>query len=101
MEIVHTSSLEYHMGGTTGSTIPFSPIPIYLENGKPNDKMVVTRSVLEDRTINIPDAYKSKEYDFSGTYQFDQKTGYRSQSFLTVPMKNHEGDTHWRARPGH
>jgi len=92
MEIVQTSSLNYHMGGTTGKTIPFEPIPIYLENGKPNDKMVVTRSVLEDQTINIHDAYNSEEYDFSGTYKFDQMTGYRSQSFLTIPMKNHEND---------
>ncbi|MBS1198871.1 MAG: hypothetical protein H6R18_2656, partial [Proteobacteria bacterium] len=31
-------------------------------------------------------------FDFSGTRKFDQRTGYRSQSFLTVPMKNHEGE---------
>jgi hypothetical protein len=31
-------------------------------------------------------------FDFSGTRQFDARTGYRSQSFLTVPMKNHEGE---------
>ena len=31
-------------------------------------------------------------FDFSGTRQFDEKTGYRSQSFLAVPMKDHEGD---------
>ncbi|HZW86632.1 MAG TPA: HD domain-containing phosphohydrolase, partial [Gallionella sp.] len=28
--------------------------------------------------------------DFSGTKKFDSMTGYRSQSFLTVPMCNHE-----------
>ena len=92
MEIVRTDSLNYAMGGTTGKKIPFDPIPIYFDDGTANDKMVVTRSVLEDRTINIPDAYNSGEYDFSGTYNFDQKTGYRSQSFLTIPMKNHEND---------
>ena len=29
-------------------------------------------------------------FDFSGTKSFDQKTGYRSRSFLTIPMKDHE-----------
>ncbi|HSN41703.1 MAG TPA: HD domain-containing phosphohydrolase, partial [Burkholderiales bacterium] len=38
------------------------------------------------------DAYTEKGFDFSGTKNFDKKTGYRSQSFLTVPMKNHEGE---------
>ena len=31
-------------------------------------------------------------FDFTGTRNFDERTGYRSQSFLTVPMKNHEGE---------
>lgn len=92
MEIVQTNSLDYHMGGTTGKNIPFPPIPIYLDNGKPNNKMVVTCSVLEGHTINIADAYNNEEYDFSGTYNFDKTTGYHSQSFLTIPMKNHEND---------
>ncbi|MGL6041604.1 MAG: HD domain-containing phosphohydrolase, partial [Deefgea sp.] len=32
------------------------------------------------------------EYDFSGTRRFDQSTGYYSKSFLSVPMRNHEGE---------
>ena len=92
MEIVQTESLNFAMGGTTGTEIPFEPIPIYFEDGSANDKMVVTRAVLEDCTINIADAYNSDEYDFSGTYSFDERTGYHSQSFLTIPMKNHEND---------
>ncbi len=43
-------------------------------------------------SINIPDAYKAKDFDFSGTKKFDKGTGYRSGSFLTVPLKNHDGD---------
>jgi HD-GYP domain-containing protein (c-di-GMP phosphodiesterase class II) len=40
--------------------------------------------------VNIADAYCEAGFDFSGTRKFDERTGYRSQSFLTVPMKNHE-----------
>jgi HD-GYP domain-containing protein (c-di-GMP phosphodiesterase class II) len=54
--------------------------------------MVVAYSVLRDETVNIADAYAAKGFDFSGTKSFDAKTGYRSESFLTVPMKNHEDE---------
>lgn len=43
------------------------------------------------RTINIEDAYAAEGFDFSGTRRIDAQTGYRSQSFLTVPMKDHDG----------
>lgn len=92
MEIMHTDSLDFAMGGTTGKPIPFPPIPLYDEHGAPNLKMVVTHAVLNDRTVNIPDAYDADGFDFSGTKQFDVNTGYRSTSFLTMPLKNHEGD---------
>ena len=42
--------------------------------------------------MNIADAYTEEGFDFSGTRNFDKRTGYRSTSFLTVPMKNHEGE---------
>jgi hypothetical protein len=47
---------------------------------------------VHDRTINIADAYCQQHFDFSGTRAFDERTGYRSRSFLTVPMKNHENE---------
>lgn len=92
MEIMRTDSLDFAMGGTTGKPIPFAPIPLYDEQGKPNLQMVVTNAVLNDTTVNIPDAYDAKGFDFTGTKQFDAHTGYRSTSFLTMPLKNHEGD---------
>jgi HD-GYP domain-containing protein (c-di-GMP phosphodiesterase class II) len=92
MEIIHTDSLNFAMGGTTGKPIPFAPIPLRNAQGQPNHHMVVTHAVLNDCTINIPDAYHAAGFDFSGTKQFDANTGYRSTSFLTVPMKDHEGE---------
>lgn len=90
-EIMRTDSLQIAMGGTTGQAIPFDPLPLYLADGQPNRNMVAAYAVLEDATVNIADAYEAQGFDFSGTRQFDRRTGYRSQSFLTVPMKNHEG----------
>ena len=90
-EIVRTDSLDIAMGGTTGVNIPFPPLPLYLPNGQPNNSMVAAYAVINDETVNIVDAYSAQGFDFSGTRRFDERTGYRSQSFLTVPMKNHEG----------
>jgi HD-GYP domain-containing protein (c-di-GMP phosphodiesterase class II) len=91
-EIMRTDSLNIAMGGTTGVPIPFYPIHLIGREGLPNNTMVVAYSVLHDSTVNIPDAYAAEGFDFSGTKNFDKKTGYRSKSFLTVPMKNHENE---------
>ncbi len=91
-EILRNLSLDIAMGGTTGKEIPFPALPIYSEDGKPNLNMVAAYSVANAKTVNIPDAYLTEGFDFSGTRKFDEKMGYRSQSFLTVPMKNHENE---------
>ena len=91
-EIMRTLSLDIAMGGTTGKPIPFPALPIYLSSGLPNLNMVAAYSVVNEKTVNIQDAYLTEGFDFSGTRQFDEKMGYRSQSFLTVPMKNHENE---------
>ena len=91
-EIMMTDSLDFHMGGTSGKDIPFYPIKLYTDEGKPNETMIAAFVALTGETVNIPDAYKAKGFDFSGTKMFDEKTGYRSKSFLTVPLKNHEDE---------
>jgi HD-GYP domain-containing protein (c-di-GMP phosphodiesterase class II) len=88
-EIVRTSSLKYYLGGTSGNPVPFYPIQLY-KDGKPNHGMVAAYAALTGETVNIADAYSAEGFDFSGTRAFDSKTGYRSKSFLTVPMRNHE-----------
>ena len=88
-EILHNDSLNIRMGGTSGNPIPFYPIALY-HNGEPNLAMVVSYSVLRGETVNIPDAYIAEGFDFSGTKNFDAKTGYQSRSFLAVPLRNHE-----------
>jgi HD-GYP domain-containing protein (c-di-GMP phosphodiesterase class II) len=88
-EIMHNDSLGIKLGGTTGEAIPFEPIPLYTGDGRPNTHMVAAYTALRGETINIEDAYSARGFDFSGTRAFDEKTGYRSKSFLTIPMRNH------------
>ena len=91
-EIVRTSSLRYYLGGTTGNPVPFYPIQLYKDD-RPNQSMVAAYAALTGKTVNIADAYTADGFDFSGTRAFDTKTGYRSKSFLTVPMRNHDNET--------
>jgi HD-GYP domain-containing protein (c-di-GMP phosphodiesterase class II) len=90
-EIMRNDTLGIAMGGTSGVEIPFYPINLFDKEGKPVHSMVVAYAVHHDRSVNIADAYTEEGFDFTGTKNFDKKTGYRSRSFLTMPMKNHEG----------
>ena len=88
-EIMRNDSLDIALGGTTGKEITFPPLRIYdLETGEENRKNVATWVAISGMSVNIPDAYEAKEFDFKGTKKFDEGMGYRSKSFLTVPMKN-------------
>lgn len=91
-EIIMNDSLGIMMGAKLGEPIPFDPLPLYDELGHPNNTMVAAHAALHKKTINIPDAYIAEGFDFAGTRAFDTKTGYRSQSFLTLPMLNHENE---------
>ena len=91
-EIMINDSLQIKRGGTTGEAIPFHPISLYDSSGKPNNCMVAAYAAIAKKAVNIPDAYTVKGFDFSGTRSFDAQTGYRSQSFLTIPMLNHEDE---------
>lgn len=86
--IVRNNSLNLAMGGTSGQAISFAPLPLYDSAGQPNHKNVATYTALTGASVNIVDAYQVETFDFSGTKTFDAQTGYRSQSFLTIPLKN-------------
>jgi HD-GYP domain-containing protein (c-di-GMP phosphodiesterase class II) len=91
-QIVRNDSLGIAMGGTSGVPIELPPVPLTLENGAPNMRNVASYCAVTGAIVNITDAYcPSGDLDFSGTEEFDRRLGYRSQSFLTVPLKNHNG----------
>lgn len=91
-EILHTKSKGVHIGGKSGKPVPIPPIPLIKEDGEPELARVACYAANRAETVNIADAYDAAGFDFSGTIQFDQVNGYRSKSFLTIPMKNHEAE---------
>ena len=92
--IVRTDSLKIALGGTSGAPITahFKDLPLYREGGEANHSLIAAYSAIHAETVNIADAYAAEGFDFSGTKKFDETTGYRSQSVLTVPMRNHENE---------
>ncbi|WP_198264786.1 GAF domain-containing protein [sulfur-oxidizing endosymbiont of Gigantopelta aegis] len=85
-EVVLNRSLEINK---QAPNIDFPNIPIH-EDGVANASMVVVNSVLLETSILIDDIYDENAYNFSGTRAFDEKTGYRTHSILTVPIFDFE-----------
>lgn len=87
--IVHTDSMNIRMGGTSGKPIDWYPVKLYNEDESPYLEMVAAYVALKKKTLNFQDVYDVKDFNFTGTRQFDQKTGYRTRSMLALPMLNH------------
>ncbi len=85
-------SLDVFSGGFSGEVIDLPPVPLYRENGEENHNNIVTYAALVKKTLRVEDAYNTEQFDFSGTRGFDKKFKYRSTSFLTVPLLNHDED---------
>jgi HD-GYP domain-containing protein (c-di-GMP phosphodiesterase class II) len=89
--IVQNTKLKIRMGGT-GSEITWPPVMLKNADGSPNFANVSAYAAISGKVVNITDVYDAHGFDFQGTRKFDADTGYRSQSMLVVPMKNHEND---------
>lgn len=91
--IAQTQSLGIRLGPASPEKVPWPPVPLYDENGEPNDKHVAAWVAHNGRLVNIPDVYHAEGFHFAGTRQFDAKTGYRSKSMLVLPLQDHEDRT--------
>lgn len=59
-----------------------------------NHKSIAGYVALKSEPLNLEDVYRiDKEQPYKFNKEIDKKTGYRTQSVLTVPMLNHEGTT--------
>ena len=90
-EVSHNNTLNIHID-SLHHDVNWPNLPLYLENNQPNTQMVAAQSALDKKTIIISNIYDNGEFDFTGTKEFDSKTGYKSQSMLVVPLLNHENE---------
>lgn len=86
-KIVLNDSLGFAQGGVEPQPITMPPVQLYTKKNEANFHNVVSAAFHRAETIVVDDAYKDPVYDFSGTKKFDKLNGYRSISFLTVPLK--------------
>ncbi len=90
--VIRNDALDISMGGTSGKEVTFPPLNLYDEaTGAPNHNNIAAYAAVTGKTVNVADSYETDQFDFSGTREFDERTGYLSISFLTIPLKNNAG----------
>ncbi|WP_368029805.1 GAF domain-containing protein [Arcobacter sp. s6] len=62
-------------------TIKDSKLPLFVE-----DKFLAVDSFKSKKIILIDDIYNTKDYEYSGTKEFDEKLNYRTHSIITIPL---------------
>jgi len=89
--ILQNDTMKTRLGGTSGKKITLPSVPLYIGN-EPNHSNVSSHVALTGETVNIPDVYEARDFDFTGPRQYDKTTGYRSKSMMVHPLTNHEND---------
>ena len=77
-----TRSKKWELTRSTGAS-ELKPVPM-------EKKFVCAYAAMSGKPINIMDVYEAREYDFAGTYQYDQMNSYRTKSMLVAPMMTEE-----------
>lgn len=62
------------------------------QTGAPNESHVSTYVALHGSPVHIKDVYAETRFDLSGTLRFDEESGYRTVSMLTLPMSTPESE---------
>ena len=89
--VMANESLNIRLNTYAGDAINIDHLQLY-ENGEPNTHNVATFVALNKKMVNIKNVYLTDKFDFSGTKKFDRNHGYRSESFLTVPLLDHNNE---------
>ena len=90
-ETVINKSLDLYLGGHLGNPVDFPCIDLFI-NGEENEAAIVALAVNSGKVINIPDVYDALPFDMSAAREIDARTGYRTKSMLTIPLKDHNDD---------
>lgn len=85
-------TLNMYQGGASGHAVDIPSIPLFDAAGERNLGAVVAYAANAGVSVNIPDVYQVELFNFSAVRAFDRQHDYHSKSFLTVPMKDHEGE---------
>jgi HD-GYP domain-containing protein (c-di-GMP phosphodiesterase class II)/HAMP domain-containing protein len=87
LAVAHLKSLSLRQHG---SALPGPNRPEHARHGDIPPFPAV--DVATERTIATPDIYGDAQDAFAPLVDFDRRAGYRSQSFIGVPLRNHENE---------
>jgi len=87
LAMMHISSLDLWVGSSSEQAFTLFDIL-----GNSDTTHAGAPLALRDETINIEDIYAAEEFDFTGLKNFDSNAGYRSRSFLSVSLKDHDNE---------
>lgn len=85
---IYNKSMDLHLGGSSNNPIDFPSIPLFID-GSFNTSASVAHAANSGEVVNIADVYDALPFDFSAARAMDSKTGYRTKSMLTFPLKDH------------
>ncbi|WP_334188848.1 HD domain-containing phosphohydrolase [Noviherbaspirillum sp.] len=85
-------TLGLYQGGVSGQPIDIPDLPLFTPLGDKDLSAVAAYAANTGTSVNIQDVYKADMFNFSGMRQFDELYDYHSESFLTVPMRDHDGE---------
>jgi DNA-binding response OmpR family regulator len=72
---------------TRGDDLPDKEIPLYdSATGLPNDRFAATWCAIHKKSLRIDNVYTETQFDLTGTRSFDEASGYKTVSTLTVPL---------------
>ena len=92
-EIFSVDSLDLHFGGRSGRPIPMEPVLLRdPATQSPDYYNILSHAVLTERTVNVANIRDSKDFNFQSVFDFDEENGFRSQSYLVVPLKPSHGE---------
>ena len=91
-EIMRNDVLGIRVGGPGEPMPTLAPVPLVLEDGRPNHGNLVSHAVLTRGAVAVDAVETETRFDLSATRAFDQRTGYRSRSLLTVPLLTRDGE---------
>ena len=91
-EILRFDTLELRLGGLSGQSVPDEHIAVRDASGRPRYDHPVAHALLTERTLRVANVYDNNDFDFTDIFEFDKLHGYRTQSFLAVPLRPREGE---------
>ncbi|WP_193771336.1 HD domain-containing phosphohydrolase, partial [Candidatus Magnetaquicoccus inordinatus] len=90
--VTEQKTLAFTMLTNEEDELPSFEIPLYDAQGQPVERYISTWCALHNQPVIIDDIYQESHFDVSGTKRFDQQSGYRTVSMLTVPLAPREGE---------